>query len=134
MLCLEWLDPYYVGGHWVPEMIRRPAAKMCWGARVQPSFRVSSEEIAESRADVIMVMPCGYNTERAYAEASATKWPRSGAICRRSVSGRIFAADANSYFSRPGPRLADGVNILAQILHPELFPVELPSEAFRRLA
>jgi iron complex transport system substrate-binding protein len=134
VLCLEWLDPYYVGGHWVPEMVAVAGGEDVLGRTGEPSFRVSSDDIARSHADVIVVMPCGYNTERALAEASATKWPEEWSDLPAIRNGRIFAADANSYFSRPGPRLADGVAILAYLLHPELFPDEIPSGAFRKLA
>lgn len=77
-------------------------------------------------------MPCGYNAERAFAELSASQddaWRNLPAW----REGRVFAADANSYFSRPGPRLADGVAILAHICHPELFPVDRLASAFRKL-
>jgi iron complex transport system substrate-binding protein len=134
VLCLEWLDPFYVGGHWVPEMVARAGGEDVLGVGGEPSFRVTPEEIAESRADVIVVMPCGYNTERV-----ANEWPSfaapSGCDQLPAVrAGQIYAVDANSYFSRPGPRLADGVAILAHLLHPEISVTVAPANSFRKLA
>jgi len=120
VLCLEWLDPFYVGGHWVPEMVAKAGGEDVLGRPGEASFRVTSEEILQSRPDVIVVMPCGYNSSRAYAEFSLAKisdgWVALPAVRNR----KIFAVDANSYFSRPGPRLADGVALLAHIFHPDL--------------
>jgi iron complex transport system substrate-binding protein len=132
VLCLEWLDPYYVGGHWVPEMVAKAGGDDVLGRAGEPSFRVTRHEIADSRADIIVVMPCGYNEERAFAELSASQddaWRELPA----GRDGRVFAADANSYFSRPGPRLAKGVAILAHLFHPALFPVDGFTNASRKL-
>jgi iron complex transport system substrate-binding protein len=132
VLCLEWLEPYYVGGHWVPEMVAKAGGVDVLERAGDPAFRVTRDEIAGSRADVIVVMPCGYNAERAFSELSASQddaW-RDLPAWRE---GRVFAADANSYFSRPGPRLADGVRILAHLFHPELFPADEFTLAFRKM-
>jgi iron complex transport system substrate-binding protein len=120
VLCLEWLDPFYVAGHWVPEMVAKAGGYDVLGRAGEPSFRVSPEEIADARPGVVLIMPCGYNLDRAAREATASD------IAARlrgyaPTLQRIFAVDANSYFSRPGPRIADGVGILAEILHPGLF-------------
>jgi iron complex transport system substrate-binding protein len=120
VLCLEWLDPFYVGGHWVPEMVAKAGGEDVLGRAGEPSVRVTPDQIADSRADVILVMPCGYNLERAERELKIAHWPESWIDLPAIRDRRIFAVDANSCFSRPGPRLADGIVILAQILHPEL--------------
>ncbi len=122
VLCLEWLDPYYVGGHWVPEMIWCAGGQDVLGREREPSFQVTAEQIADSRADLIVVMPCGYNVARAAAECHLSRFPPSWQDLPAVANHRIFAVDANAYFSRPGPRLADGVAILAHLIHPELFP------------
>jgi iron complex transport system substrate-binding protein len=124
VLCLEWLDPFYLGGHWVPEMVTKAGGKDVLGRAGQPSFPVTAEKIAESHPDVIVVMPCGYNLARVAKEFAAMPLPDSWRTFPAVRDRRIFAVDANSYFSRPGPRLADGVKILAQIFHPEFFPGE----------
>ena len=121
VLCLEWLDPFYVGGHWVPEMVAKAGGEDVLGIAGKPSFKVTAEQIAQSRAEIILVMPCGYNAERAANEWRAFGLPESWRDLPAMRENRIFALDANSYFSRPGPRLADGIAILAHILHPEIF-------------
>jgi iron complex transport system substrate-binding protein len=133
VLCLEWLDPYYVGGHWIPEMVSHAGGEDVFGRLREPSFRVTAEQIAESRVDVIIVMPCGYNSVRAAEECSATRFPESSSQLPAMRDGRVFAVDANAYFSRPGPRLSDGVALLAHLLHPDLFGAGELAGAFRRL-
>jgi iron complex transport system substrate-binding protein len=121
ILCLEWLDPYYVGGHWVPEMVAKAGGVDVFGRAGEASFRVTPEQIAASGAEAIIVMLCGYNLARTIEELRRYPIPAEWSALPAVRNGRIFAADANSYFSRPGPRLADGVEILAHILHPDLF-------------
>jgi iron complex transport system substrate-binding protein len=133
VLCLEWLDPYYVGGHWIPEMVFKAGGEDVFGRLREPSFRVSAEEIAESRADVILVMPCGYGVARISEEFSQLHLPPEWQNLPAMEERRIFAVDANAYFSRPGPRLADGVALLAHLFHPDLFPAGELAAAFRRV-
>ncbi|HYL68568.1 MAG TPA: cobalamin-binding protein [Candidatus Limnocylindria bacterium] len=133
VLCLEWLDPFYVGGHWVPEMVAKAGGEDVLGRAGEPSFRVTAEDIAQTRAEVIVVMPCGYNAARTVAEFKSTCLPEIWSELPAMRERRIFAVDANSYFSRPGPRLATGVEILVHIFHPDLFPQDLPAGAFQRL-
>lgn len=130
VLCLEWLDPYYMGGHWVPEMVSLAGGVDVLGRVGEPSFRVSEEEIARTNPDVIVVMPCGYGVKRVAEELRTFQIPESWREFPAVRERRIYGVDANSYFSRPGPRLADGVTLLAHILHPELFSLESPPGAF----
>ena len=119
VLCLEWLDPPYLAGHWTPQIVARAGGRDVLGIPGEPSFRVPWRRIVEAPIDVILVMPCGYGLDRAADEfhrlALPVGWERIPAV----REGRIFAMDANSYFSRPGPRLADGVEMLAPILAPD---------------
>lgn len=111
---LEWLDPVYAAGHWVPEMI---AAAGGADALAQPGERsrvCSWEEVAEAAPDVVVVMPCGLYCPEALAEAE-----RNRGRLEALGAGRIFAVDAAASFSRPGPRLADGVELLGHLLHPD---------------
>jgi iron complex transport system substrate-binding protein len=134
VLCLEWLDPFYIGGHWVPEMVEKAGGIDVLGRAGKPSFRATAEDIAQTRAEIIAVMPCGYNTARTVAEFNSMRLPKIWSDLPAVRERRIFAVDANSYFSRPGPRLATGVEILAHIFHPELFPSDLPAGAFQQLS
>jgi iron complex transport system substrate-binding protein len=133
VLCLEWLNPYYVGGHWIPEMVSLAGGEDVLGRLREPSFQVTARQIEASRADAIVVMPCGYNSARAAEECNLARFPESWKQLPAIREGRIFAVDANAYFSRPGPRLADGVALLAHLLHPDLFAAGALADRFRRL-
>ena len=133
VLCVEWLDPYYVGGHWVPEMVAKSGGQDILGRAGEPSFRVSAEEIVAADAEIIIVMPCGFGVERGVSEYRAAKFPDGWVDLPAVRAGRVFAIDANSYSARPGPRLADGVAILAHLFHPGLFPTLPPAGSFRKL-
>jgi len=124
VLCLEWLDPFYVGGHWVPEMVTRAGGEDVLGMPGKPSYKVTEQQIAACGAEIVVVMPCGYGRERAASEWQAFRAPESWCDLPAFQAGKIFAVDANSYFSRPGPRLADGIEILAHLIRPEIFPLD----------
>lgn len=127
--CLEWLDPIYVGGHWVPEMVASAGGIDILGEPGKPSFRISAEQVIEAQPDVIVVMQCGYGVERNRADYSRAKFPPRWNEIPAVRAGRVFAVDANSYFSRSGPRLADGVAILARLFHPECVISQIHAEA-----
>jgi len=131
--CLEWLDPIYVGGHWVPEMIAKAGGEDVLGRAGHPSFKVSVDEVAHSNADVILVMLCGYDAKRNAKEFHATQTPPSWDNLPAIRDRRIFAVDANSYFSRPGPRLADGVQLLAHLFNPGQFQSPVPAGGYVKL-
>jgi iron complex transport system substrate-binding protein len=131
--CLEWLDPIYVGGHWVPEMVAIAGGKDLLGRAGHPSFKVSADAIAQSSADIILVMLCGYNAKRNAQEFNAAKIPQSWQNLPAIRNRRVFAVDANSYFSRPGPRLADGVELLAHLFNPQSSQRHPPAAAYVKL-
>jgi iron complex transport system substrate-binding protein len=133
VLCLEWLDPFYVGGHWVPEMVAKAGGEDVLGRAGEPSFRVSGEQIAASEAEIVVVMPCGYSVKRTMVEYSTANFPHGYMNLPAVRAGRVFAMDANSYFSRPGPRLGDGVALLAHLFHPHLFPTAPSGSSLQQL-
>ncbi len=110
---LEWLDPVYVAGHWTPELIELAGGQDLLGSPGAPSATVSWEAVAASEPEIVVVMACGYDAQRAHAEALAYASELAGLGARR-----VVAVDASAYFSRPGPRLIDGLELLAHILHP----------------
>jgi len=120
VLCLEWLDPPMPGGHWVPEMIRIAGGDD--GALIapgEPSRKLPWEAMRRTEPDVIALMPCGFGAERAASEAEVL-WELDGWATLPAVrKGRVYALDGNSFFSRPGPRLVDGLEILAHTFHPD---------------
>jgi iron complex transport system substrate-binding protein len=113
---LEWLDPVYVAGHWMPQMIEMAGGEDVLGLPGEASRVVSWEQVAAARPEVVVAMPCGYDAARALQEATTFARELAGLGARR-----IVAVDASAYFSRPGPRLIDGLELLGQILHPERF-------------
>lgn len=126
--CLEWLDPIYIGGHWVPEMVACAGGTDLFGKSGMPSFRVTQPQVIDAQPEVIVVMQCGYGVERNREEYRRTNFPAGWSKLPAVRSKRVFAVDANSYFSRSGPRLADGVAIFAHLFHPELAIPETPPD------
>jgi iron complex transport system substrate-binding protein len=116
VICLEWLSPLYVAGHWVPEMVELAGGTDVLGRAGNPSFCVSWDQVIAANPDVVVIMPCGYNLEKARREFTELPKPEGWSSLSCVHNGRVFAVDANSYFSRPGPRLSDGVELLASIL------------------
>ena len=119
VLCLEWIDPLMVGGHWVPEMVELAGGVDVLGKSEKPSFRVEWDAVFETRPEVVVIMPCGYGLEKAIAEYRNTSFPDGWNDMPAVRQRRVYAVDANSYFSRPGPRLVTGVDLLVHMFHPE---------------
>lgn len=114
---LEWLDPVYVAGHWTPELIELAGGQDILGSPGGPSVTVSWETVAAAEPEVVVVMPCGYDAPRAHTEALAHAGDLAALGARQ-----VVAVNASAYFSRPGPRLIDGLELLAHILHPKCVP------------
>jgi iron complex transport system substrate-binding protein len=104
----EWLEPPYVAGHWIPEMVALAGGREVLGRAGTPSYPTSWEQVREQRPELVVVAPCGFDHERAAREATL---PPLGCPA--------VAVDSNSYYARPAPRLADGVTQLAFLMHPE---------------
>ena len=120
VVLLEWLQPFYVGGHWVPEMIASAGGLDLLGQPKTPSFRVTLEEIFAAAPDVLLIAPCGYTKEQARDEYLSLAFPLEWHSIPAVRDGQVYALDANSYVSRPGPRLITGVAAMAKILHPAI--------------
>jgi iron complex transport system substrate-binding protein len=116
VVALEWLDPVYVGGHWVPQMIELAGGEDVLGRPGERSRTADWAELDAAAPDVAVVMPCGYYAEQAAAEAVRHR-ERLAAL-----RARVVAVDAAAYFSRPGPRLVDGIELLGHLLHPDRVP------------
>jgi iron complex transport system substrate-binding protein len=130
--CIEWLDPPFSAGHWIPEMVHFAGGEELFAEAGEPSVRLSWDEVFEAAPEVLVLMPCGFDAAQALREARILPdlpgWGELPAV----KNGRVWVVDANSYFSRPAPRLVEGVEILARILHPETFPgVPEPKDAVR---
>jgi len=122
VFCLEWLDPVYCSGHWMPELVDYAGGKEVLGRLGEPSTVVEWESVLQADPEVIFVTACGYDVQRTLSEISTLTqkpgWPSLQAV----REGRVFVLDSPAYYSRSGPRLVDGLEIMAFLLHPELFP------------
>jgi len=118
--CLEWLNPVFNAGHWVPEMVALAGGEDVLAHAGQPSVRMEWRQVFAAQPDVILISPCGYSLAQAMEEFSHLQLPDGWNDLPAVKHARGFVTDANSYLSRPGPRLADGVAILAKALHPDL--------------
>jgi iron complex transport system substrate-binding protein len=112
---LEWLDPVFVAGHWMPQLIEYAGGFDLLGSPGEPSRQLDWETLEAAEPEVVIVMPCGFDAERSLAAARE----HADRLARLRAS-RVVAVDASAYFSRPGPRLIDGLELLAHILHPRL--------------
>lgn len=117
--CLEWTDPVFAGGHWVPEMVRRAGGRDVLGVEGQPSAEVTWERVLEAAPEVMVLMPCGFGLERSRETAGdlAARPGFDSLPCVRA--GRVAAVDGSAYFNRPGPRIVEGLGILAALLRAE---------------
>jgi iron complex transport system substrate-binding protein len=114
---LEWLDPVYTAGHWTPQLVDLAGGEDVLGLPGEHSELRSWDEVAAARPDVVVVMPCGYDAPRAHAEARAYREQLEAL-----GAGEVVAVDAAAHFSRPGPRLVEGLELLAHLLHPDRVP------------
>lgn len=121
VFCLEWLDPPWTAGHWVPEMVGMAGGVDELGGIGQPSRRTTWPEIAAFAPEVIVLMPCGFALERTLRELERTSLPPEWASLPAVRSGEVYAVDGSAYFNRPGPRLVDGLELLAHVIRPSLF-------------
>ena len=131
--CLEWFDPIYAAGHWIPEMVELAGGHDVLGRKGEPSEKINWQTVVELVPDVIVLMPCGFDTQRTAQEATALNrlegWHELPAV----RSGKVFAVNGHAFFSRPGPRLVDGLEILAEIIHPESFSRQTASDSVQRI-
>jgi len=130
-LCLEWSDPPYAGGHWIPEMVEIAGGANLLNAPGEPSRTVAWREVAVAGPEVVVFMPCGYYLEDAEIEAERLFDVPDFAETSAARGDGVYAVDASSYFSRPGPRIVDGLEILAWAIHPDAFPEPSPESITR---
>jgi iron complex transport system substrate-binding protein len=132
--CLEWFDPIYAAGHWIPEMIELAGGRDVLGQKGKASEKIQWKQVVELAPEVIVLMPCGFDIQRTANEAATLErldgWHDLPAV----KTGNVFAVNGHAFFSRPGPRLVDGLEILASIIHPEIFPMQKSPDAFQRIA
>ena len=130
VVCLEWFEPLYTAGHWVPEMVALAGGRDVLGQAGQPSARIEWQQVIDAKPEVLLLMPCGFDTRRTVREATPLRalpgWQDLPAV----KTANVYALNGNAYFSRPGPRLINGLEILARLLHPPIPAVDIdPSDA-----
>jgi iron complex transport system substrate-binding protein len=133
VLCLEWIDPYYCCGHWVPEMVELAGGEAALGRKGADSVRISWTDIAASSPEILIVSPCGFGVEEAAEQAKHLLQQRGWNDLPAVLNHRVFAVNANAYFARPGPRVVDGVELLAHLIHPEAWDWRGSRNAFRQI-
>ena len=119
VVCLEWLDPLFNAGHWVPEQIDIAGGTDLLGAPRVPSIDFPMERVFTSDPEFLFLLPCGFNAARAVSESAELRAHPRWKTLRAVAAGNVWALDGNAYFSRPGPRVVDGIELLASILHPD---------------
>lgn len=130
VVCLEWLDPPYACGHWIPEMVERAGGLDLLGRPGIPSIPVSWSDIERVQPQLVVAMPCGYDLPRALDDIQQTA---ARAEWRRAIGDAVvYAAAGGAYFTRPGPRLVTGIEVLASVLHPEASEWSIPNDVVAR--
>lgn len=138
VFCMEWLDPLYASGHWVPELVAMAGGVDELGLKGGESVRVSWDAVTGWAPEVIAIMPCGFNLQQTVKQIWSVFGPEGSRAGDSRFfdlpavrNGRVYAVDANSYFARPGPRVIEGAELLAQLIHPDLFDHDLSGSAMR---
>jgi iron complex transport system substrate-binding protein len=135
VLCIEWIDPFFTSGHWVPQMIDIAGGINSVSASGEHSRRMTMDEVEAADPDIIVMMPCGFDTKRTVSECSAVlksnpRWKNLRAV----KNNQAFAVDANAYFSKPSIRTITGIEILAKIVNPQEFTeLKIPENSFSQI-
>jgi iron complex transport system substrate-binding protein len=133
VFCMEWLDPVYCSGHWVPEMVSIAGGVDHLGHEGSDSVRVPWEDVLAFAPEVLVIMPCGFNLQQVIELTPKLRdrpgWRELPAV----QQGRVYAVDASSYFARPGPRVVEGTELLAHLIHPGIFSWTGSADAYRHL-
>jgi iron complex transport system substrate-binding protein len=133
VFCIEWFDPIYCSGHWVPEMVSLAGGVDALAQEGSDSVRIPWMDVEDYRPEILVLTPCGFNLEKVIELAPQLAQLEGWSSLPAVREGRVYAVDANSYFARPGPRVTDGVELLAHLIHPELFSWNGPKSAYQRL-
>jgi iron complex transport system substrate-binding protein len=133
VLHLEWAEPLMCGGHWVPEMVELAGGVNCFGDKERGSFQLEWDKVVESQPEVVILMPCGFDVKRALQDVPILAQKEGWADIPAVRNNRVYVIDAGAYTSRSGPRLVDGLEIIAEMVHPELFSGMVPEAGGLRL-
>ena len=134
VLAVEWLDPLFTAGHWVPEMVRLAGGQAMAGVESQPSTQITWPQVIEADPEIIVLMPCGFTLERTLAEPAKVRFAEEWQRRAGGKLPRLYAVNGSAYFNRPGPRIVDGLEILLEIIHPDVAETQWKGIAWRPLA
>lgn len=135
VLCIEWVEPFFTSGHWVPEMVEIAGGKNLISKKGEKSRRMAFEEVEKANPEIIIMMPCGFDTARTISEyknvlENNDMWNKLESV----KTNNVYAVDANSYFSKPSIRTITGLEILAKIIHPQMFgELGVPKNSFKQI-
>jgi iron complex transport system substrate-binding protein len=133
VFCLEWMSPLFVSGHWIPEMVEIAGGTDGVGNQGTPSTRITWERVRAYQPEVVILMPCGADVQQTLNELPLVRALPGWSDLPAVRQARVYAVNAGAYFSRSGPRLVDGLELLAQIVQPDLFPWTVPDDIARRV-
>ncbi len=134
VLCLEWIDPFFAAGHWIPQMVEIAGGINGLGSYGKPSYRIGIDDIIKFDPDKIILMPCGFDIDRTLIEFKQAKISNDWKSLQAVQNNEIFAVDAGAYFSKPSPRTITGLEILAKIIHPDKFlDIIVPTNSFIKI-
>ncbi|MGA3080339.1 MAG: ABC transporter substrate-binding protein [Terracidiphilus sp.] len=134
VFCMEWADPVYCAGHWVKEMVELAGGTDELARKETDSVRISWAEVLQWSPEIIIFSPCGFNLEKALEQVGRLESQPGWAELPAVRNKRVYAVDANSYFARPGPRVVEGTELLAHLIHPQLFDWKGPVDAFKAIS
>ena len=133
VLHVEWADPLMCGGHWVPEMVELAGGSNSFGDKDTGTLKLEWEDVLERQPEVIIMMPCGFDVKRALQDVPVLSQKEGWESLPAVRNNRVYVIDAGAYTSRSGPRLVDGLEIMAEMIHPELFSGLIPESGALRL-
>lgn len=133
VLHVEWADPVMCAGHWIPEMVELAGGANSFGDKDTGTLKLDWDEVVASQPEIIIMMPCGFDVKRALEDMPTMAAKENWASLPAVKNNRVYVVDAGSYTSRSGPRLVTGLEIMAEMIHPELFSGMIPESAALRL-
>ena len=131
--CIEWIDPLMAAGNWMPELVERAGGMNLFGESGRHSPWMTWEELRDADPDVIIVLPCGFDLDRTREEMPALTRQEGWTDLQAVQDGRVFLTDGNQYFNQPGPRLAESLEMLAELIHPGIFQFDHEGSGWQRL-
>lgn len=134
VLCIEWIDPLFIAGHWVPQMVEIAGGINGLSSRGEPSHRITTDDVMNFDPDIMVLMPCGFDLSRTLKEFASLENMAGWKSLRAVQNNNVYSVNARAYFSKPSPRAITGLEVLAKIINPDAFKeVKIPMNSFKRM-